>query len=88
MSMMFSDLQYCTVNVFVDDLIIFSSDERKHLGDLEEVLKRFAERNMMLNGKKALIAKTQVPCRFSGRHRRNQTHAKEGGYHTKPESTQ
>ena len=61
MSMMFSDLQYCTVNVFVDDLIIFSNNEQKHLQDLEEVLEGFAERNMMLNGKKALIAKTQVP---------------------------
>ena len=61
MIMMFSDLQYCTVNVFVDDLIIFSSDEKKHLEGLEEVLKQFAERNMMLNGKKVLIAKIQVP---------------------------
>ena len=45
-------LQWKTLLVYLDDVIIFSKDFKSHLERLEEVLLRFEEANLKLKAKK------------------------------------
>ena len=52
MNCILSGLQYETVRVYSDDLIVFGSDYDKHLQWLEEVLRRLRKANLKLSPSK------------------------------------
>ena len=51
---------YENTAIFVDDVLIFSKDEREHLNDLEKVFKCIQKAGMRLNYKKCTIGKLRI----------------------------
>ena len=60
MDCIFSGLQYETVIVYLDDLIVFGSDYDEHLQYLEEVLKRLSKANLKFSPLKCYFLKLKV----------------------------
>ena len=49
-----------TAKVFIDDILIFSSDIDRHKTHLREVFQRIRESNLTLRGSKCCLAKSSV----------------------------
>ena len=60
MDILLANLQYESVIVYLDDLIVFEKDYDQHLSRLEEVLKRLKDTNLRLSLKKCHFLKSQV----------------------------
>ena len=53
-------LQWQTVVIYLDDVIVFSKSIEDHMQHLEEVLKRFEQHNLKLKPRKCELLRTQV----------------------------
>ena len=62
MELIFRGLQWDILLVYLDDIIVFSSNFDEHLGRLEEVLKRLSEAGLKIKPSKCELFKTQVLC--------------------------
>ena len=62
MELIFRGLQWDILLVYLDDIIVFSSNFDEHLGRLEEVLKRLSEAGLKIKPSKCGLFKTQVLC--------------------------
>ena len=49
-----------TTKVFIDDILVFSSDMESHISHLKEIFQRLRESNLTLRGSKCSLAKSSV----------------------------
>ena len=52
MELIFGDLNYSSLILYLDDVLVFSQDFEQHVERLETVLKRLIQNGLKLNGKK------------------------------------
>ena len=60
MDVVFSGLKWQGILVYLDDIIVYSADEERHLLLLEQVLQRLSEAGLKLNPKKTTLVSREV----------------------------
>jgi hypothetical protein len=60
MGLIFTGLQWQTLLIYLDDLIIFSSDMEEHLLRLEEVFQRINKAGLKLKPSKCDLLKDEI----------------------------
>ena len=55
MTRMFRDMIGCTVEIYIDDMMVKSKQEKGHVGDLEEVFEVLQRHKLRLNANKCVF---------------------------------
>ena len=59
-SVVLPDMMYHSIEVYLDDLIVFAKDEEEYLDRLEQLLKRLRDRRITVNQKKCRLGMSSI----------------------------
>jgi len=59
-SIVLPDMMYHSIEVYLDDLIVFAKDEEEYLDRLEQLLKRLRDRRITVNPKKCRLGMSSI----------------------------